>query len=238
MTPATIGLQWTKLLDLIAPRSCLVCQRRLDAAERVLCHHCEEHLPFTDFEQRPLDNAMARLFWGLAPVERAAALFFFDPGSEVANLIYELKYHDAPDVGIALGQLVARRFEGSGFFLGIDALVPVPLTKPRQRHRGYNQSEMIARGIALQTGLNIDCRLLERIRFSGSQTHVSQQSRRDNVADAFRLHPKAHVGDRHLLLIDDIVTTGSTLAACAQQLAEAGHPTLSYLTLGFTSDLF
>lgn len=225
---------WTKLLDLISPRLCVVCGTRLSPEQSVLCSHCFLHMPLTDFSSSPYDNPMARLFWGQMPVERATALFYFEPKSELAELIYSLKYHDRPEVGEHMGRIMARMLQGDGFFEGIDALVPMPISRKRQRQRGYNQSEEIARGISQQTGLPVWKGIVKRQNFTVSQTQLSHFERQENVADTFKLVDADRAAHRHLLLVDDIVTTGSTISACGRELAQAPDVRLSVLTLGFT----
>ena len=225
---------WTKLLDVISPRPCAICGERLSANELVLCGVCHMHLPVTHFEQKPLDNPMARLFWGRFPVERAAALFFYEPQAPVSRLIYDMKYHNMPEVARNMGILTARRFAASGFFDGIDALVPMPITWRRKWKRGYNQSYEIARGISEVTRLPIFKDVVKRVRFKQSQTRQHAWERLHNVDDAFRLLRPEKIDGLHLLLIDDIVTTGATATACACELAKASGVRISILSLGLT----
>ena len=225
---------WTKFLDLISPRRCVVCGRRLSANEQVLCPTCHLHLPMTSFHTAPYENEMARLFWGKIPVEKASALFFFMPHSDTARIIYDMKYHGYPEVGETMGMIAARLFSENNFFEGIDGIVPIPLTRWRQWKRGYNQSMEIARGIADVTGLPIYNNVVRRIRFSSSQTKKHATERQDNVALAFQLRHEEHIRGLHLLLIDDIVTTGATICSCAQELCRASGVRISVLSLGFT----
>ena len=225
---------WTKLLDVISPRPCAICGERLSTNELVLCGVCHMHLPLTHFEQKPLDNPMARLFWGRFPVERAAALFFYEPQAPVSRIIYDMKYHNMPEVARNMGILTARRFAASGFFDGIDALVPMPITWRRKWKRGYNQSYEIARGISEVTRLPIYKDVVKRVRFKQSQTRQHAWERLHNVDGAFRLVRPEKIGGLHLLLIDDIVTTGATATACACELAKAPGVRISILSLGLT----
>ena len=225
---------WTKLLDVVSPRCCVICGSRLSANEQVLCASCHLHLPLTHYERSPLDNPMARRFWGQFPVERAAALFFYEPQSGVSHLIYDMKYNGMSEIAEAMGQIVARQFLASGFFDGIDALVPMPITRLRQWHRGYNQSMEIARGVQSVTGLPIISKAVSRTHFRQSQTTQHAWERLRNVDDAFLLKDADSIAGRHLLLIDDIVTTGATITACGQQLAKAPHVRISILSLGIT----
>ena len=132
-----------------------------------------------------------------------------------------------------MGRLMAREFLSSGFFDGIDAIIPVPLAPKRQRQRGYNQSEQLAHGISEITGLPIYNKVVRRVSFKGSQTNRGRWERNENVAHVFELRDAAAISGRHLLLVDDVVTTGATLIACAQELAQAGSIKVSVLALGF-----
>lgn len=225
---------WTELLDIISPRACAICGQRLSANERVLCGVCHLHLPLTHFELHPLDNPMVRLFWGQFPVERAAALFYYEPQSPVSRLIYDMKYHHMPEVAENMGIITARQFAANGFFDGIDALVPMPITWLRKWKRGYNQSYEIARGISEVTRLPIYKDVVKRVRFKQSQTRQHAWERLHNVDGAFRLVRPDKISGRHLLLIDDIVTTGATINACARELAKAPGVRISVLSLGIT----
>ena len=225
---------WSRLFDLVAPRCCVICDNRLSPGEEAICGKCHLHLPRTHYERSAHDNPLARLFWGLLPVERAAALFFYQPQSESARLIYNLKYFQRPDIGITMGRMAARQFSPHDFFTGIDAIVPIPVTRTRRWHRGYNQSEQIAIGISSATGLPIYKKVVARDHFTESQSHKSAMARRDNVENAFRLRDAGKVSGKHLLIVDDIVTTGSTITACGQEICKAGGVKLSILSLGYT----
>lgn len=227
---------WTKLFDLCSPRLCAICGSRLSAEQTVLCSHCLDNLPYTNYHLSPLDNPMARLFWGLFPVERAAALFFYVSKTDTKELIFDLKYHGYPEVGRAMGALMAQRFQDSQFFEGIDALVSVPLTRKRQWQRGYNQSDMIARGINDATGIPIIRKAVKRCSFKESQTKKNVWERRQNVENAFQLTNPDLIKGKHLLLIDDIVTTGSSITACATELCKAEGVKVSVLALGLTKE--
>ncbi len=222
-----------RFLDLIAPRICVVCGRRLAPSEQAICVSCNMHLPRTGFQLQPYDNMMARLFWGIIPVERVAALFYYEAGSATSNILYDLKYHDHPDIGIAMGRLIGREFSGAGFFDGIDMLVPVPLASKRQRQRGYNQSMQLAKGISKMTGIPIYDKVVRRTAFAKSQTQLHRWERQENVADVFQLKEPAILSGHHVLLIDDVITTGATMTACARELLKAGDVKISLLSLGF-----
>ena len=176
---------------------------------------------------------MARLFWGIIPVERAAALFYYEAGSKECNILYDLKYHDHPEIGREMGQLMAHEMAGSGFFDGIDMIVPVPLASKRQRQRGYNQSAELAKGISRVTGLPISDCVVQRRVFTISQTKMGFWERQENVARVFELSDAISIQGKHLLLVDDVVTTGATMTACAREILKAEGVRISLLSLGF-----
>ena len=127
---------WHRLLNLISPDACVVCGCRLGVEEEVMCTSCNLHLPRTFFAAQGLDNLMARRFWGRIPIERAAALFYYEAGSEVSRIIYQLKYNGRPDIGEVMGRMTAEEFAASGFFEGIDLIIPVPLAQEPARAYG------------------------------------------------------------------------------------------------------
>jgi ComF family protein len=180
---------------------------------------------------------MAQLFWHITPIRKAAALFFYEPHSELAQLIYHLKYGNRPDIGEDLGRLMANEMQLAGYFDDIDALIPVPLAKKRMRQRGYNQSMQVARGISHITRLPVYDKVVVRQHFTQSQTHQDNVwERRANVNEAFLLVDADKIKGKHLLIIDDIVTTGATVIACGQELSKADNVRLSVLSIGFTKE--
>ena len=224
---------WHRLLDLISPRLCVVCGHRLTVTEEVICARCNFHLPRTGFQHNAYENDMAKLFWGQIPIERATAFFYYEAHAETANILYELKYKDHPEIGEIFGRMFATEIKSAGFFDGIDGIVPVPLAKKRQRQRGYNQSEEIAQGISEITGLPIYKKVVKRISFKGSQTNKGRWDRQENVERVFDLIDAEAVSNKHLLLIDDVVTTGATCIACAKVLCQSANVRISILSLGF-----
>jgi len=228
---ATISF-WSRLIDLVSPRPCMVCGARLAIEEEVVCASCNLHLPRTGFTANAYDNPMAQRFWARIPVERAAGLFYYEAGSEVSHIIHAIKYNNHPEAGTAMGRMAAEEFAAFGFFEGIDAIIPVPLTKKRQRQRGYNQSMEIARGVSAVTSLPIITDAVERVSFSESQTRKSLRERMENVEDAFRATGKGDLDGKHLLMVDDIVTSGATVCACVDALKKTAHIKVSIFSLG------
>ena len=223
---------WSRLVDLIAPRACVVCGGRLGIHEFFLCGSCNLQLPRTNYADNPYENDMARLFWGQLPVERCAALFFYQGGSGPSQILYELKYKNHPEIGEFFGRMIAEEWNDTGFFEGIDLIVPVPLAKERQRQRGYNQSLHIARGIGSVTRLPIVTNAVSREQFVESQTQKDRWQRNENVEGCFRLNDGSALKGRHVLLVDDVVTTGATICSCGREMLKAGDVRFSILTSG------
>lgn len=176
---------------------------------------------------------MARLFWGRVEVERAAAWFYYRSGTTLSQMVHEMKYHHCQRLARHLGHLAAEEMAANGFFDGIDLLVPVPLTRRRERQRGYNQSREIAHGISEVTGIEIADRAVIRTRFEESQTRKNPAERMANVEGVFELTDAEAVSGRHVMLVDDVVTTGATLSACCRQLLAAEHVKVSTFALAF-----
>ena len=140
------------------------------------------------------------------------------------------------EMGEMIGQLMAERHMAYGFFDGIDAIVPLPITRKRNWKRGYNQSLIVARGISMETGLPIYNDVVVRKRFTQSQTHLTSFERRENIKEAFHLVKEEKIKGKHLLIIDDVVTTGATVIACGQELAKAEGVKLSVLSIAYTKE--
>lgn len=225
-----------KILDLIAPRQCVICKNRLLGEEEILCSSCLLHLPRTRTWVKPYDNEMAKMFWKLIPIERCCTLFYYKGHSYASNLIYQLKYNHHPEIGVYLGKLLAQEGRGIQFFEGIDAIVPIPLTKKRYRERGYNQSERIAAGIHGLTNLPVLNNVVERMVFIDSQTHKNRWERNENVQDVFKLVSPEQITNKHILIIDDICTTGATIISCCQEMMKAGGVQFSVLTVGYAGE--
>lgn len=222
------------LLDIIAPRTCCVCGRRLGATEDVICTSCFLFMPRTDFLDDPYNNEMAKTFWGrVKNFEKAFALMYHQPHADSAHPVYQLKYNGKPDVGTDMGLIMGKMMAEKGFFEDIDAILPVPLAKKRTKERGYNQSQMIALGLHDVSRLPIYNNVVKRISFEGSQTQKDRWDRAENVENAFELTDGSRITGKHLLVVDDVVTTGATVCAIAKQLLQAKDVHISVASVGF-----
>lgn len=224
--------QWlTDASNLALPRMCEICRHRLLYNESCLCNSCYAQLPFTHMQGKP-GNVVEKLFWKQFPIVRASAFLHYQPGAPYTQAIMALKYHHRPQVGVFFGERMAEDLLETDFFEGIDFLIPVPLAQDRLRKRGYNQSETLARGIEKVTGIPVCTDAVTRSISNPSQTHLGATERKENVKGIFTLNPNHQLDHCHVLLIDDILTTGATLISCAQTLAQTEDIRISVLTLG------
>lgn len=216
--------------NLLFPRCCLVCGKPVSVGEESLCICCLSQLPRTDYHLQP-DNPAEKLFWGQIDIERATSYFHYERGGIYKQLLYQLKYGGCKEIGEMLGRYMAVECMPSGFFKGIDLIIPVPLHQSKQKERGYNQSEWLAKGISSVTGIPVRTDILLRTAANTTQTHQTFFQRRENVEKAFTVTSAGIPDGKHILLVDDVLTTGSTLLACARALGTQAHPKISVLTL-------
>lgn len=213
-----------RIMDLVIPRTCCVCGKRLAANEETVCTSCLLRLPFTGFLNDPYQNEMAKVFWGrISNFEKAFALVRHIPHALSAKMIYQLKYSGKPDIGIDVGKLMGKMMQERGFFEGMDYILPVPLARERQAERGYNQSEMIAEGLREVSRLPVVKNAVRRVSFGGSQTEKSRVGRSENVENVFEVVNVRKINGRHLLIVDDVVTTGATVCSLAKTLHDAAE---------------
>lgn len=204
----------------------------MSPGEEVICVRCQADLPrvrTVSFEE----NDIARIFWGLVPIEKGISFFHYAPHSPYSRILFELKYHDHPEVGKTMGRMMAEELKATSFFDGIDLIVPIPLSRKKERQRGYNQSDWIAWGISEATGIPTDTTSVVRTKSNPSQTTLDHRQRRENVRDIFAVrHPESLEGC-HILLVDDVITTGATMLSCAETIARACRVRFSVLSLAW-----
>jgi ComF family protein len=221
------------LRHLIFPMHCLGCHRGLDEGEALLCEGCWEGLPTTEVEAVE-GNTVERTFWGKIPVCRGAAYLYFSQGGVVQNLLHQLKYSGRQDVGYALGLRFGHRLRQSGF-AGVEVVVSVPLHADKERMRGYNQCKSIADGIAEALRCGVLPNAVKRRIANPSQTRKGRYDRWNNVQGIFSVNTPDALRNKHVLLVDDVLTTGATLEACAHVVLNIPGTTVSIVTLACPS---
>ncbi len=214
------------LADVLFPASCAGCNRALARSEEVICTRCLAHLPRFDDPQE-LDLRLA----GRLPVAAMAGYLKYETGGLTQRLLHRLKYRGQRQIGLILGAQFGSWLRQQPFWQEVDAIVPLPLHPAKEKKRGYNQSALLAQGISDATGLPVLSDVVQRLRPSASQTRKSREARWHNVAGIFAVKDTAAIAGRHVLLVDDVLTTGATLEACGQALLEAGTEKLSLAVL-------
>ncbi|MEI6765282.1 MAG: phosphoribosyltransferase family protein [Bacteroidota bacterium] len=205
------------LFAVFFPRTCAACETTLLKHERVICSYCEFNLPRTGFHLEE-ENAVSAAFWGRAIINRAAAFYYFNKGNKVQTMIHKLKYKGRKDVGMRIGEIYGKELAKAPSFSSADLIIPVPLHPKRQRKRGYNQSECFANGLALSMNAKVNTTALIRTVASQTQTKKSRMSRWDNVSEIFEVKRPEELAGKNILLVDDVMTTGATLEACAMRI--------------------
>lgn len=228
------------VIDLIIPRLCHVCGQKLLNGEDFVCLSCHSRLPRTYFSNYWKNttgtnadlNPMEERFAGHVLLGHAVSFLFYTRGSSTATLVHDFKYRNFPSLACWLGEAAAREFVSTGFFNGIDAILFVPLHWRKHLKRGYNQTERIANGVAKITNIPVKRNLLA-IKRHRSQTSLSREERMKNTSGIFRVKNPHELKGKHLLIVDDICTSGATLLSCAKTI-ETHCPGVrfSFLSIG------
>ncbi|HVV55096.1 MAG TPA: phosphoribosyltransferase family protein [Mucilaginibacter sp.] len=219
-------------IALLFPELCQACNQSLVAGENLICTDCRYNLPYTDFHLKA-DNIVAQQFWGKLPVEAAFALCYFNKGGKIQHLMHRFKYKGIKQIGYVLGNIAAEQLAKNPVFAGTDFIIPVPLHKSRLRKRGYNQSACFAEGLAQKLKAAVMEDNLVRTTATETQTHRSRFSRFENMQQVFTVKTPELLAGKHVLLVDDVITTGSTLEACGTELLKIEGLKLSIATIAY-----
>jgi ComF family protein len=222
---------WDDFISLLFPRLCYACGCHLLRNEKLICTGCFVAIPRTNYHLQA-ENPVAQLFWGRGIVEKAAAFSYYSRGSRIRNLIHKLKYKGIKEIGYELGRIYAKSLKSSGFISNIDLIIPVPLHPSKKRSRGFNQSECISSGIAEVTHLPVDTLSLVRTVISDTQTNKSRFDRWTNVDRIFQVTDPYAIKGKHILLVDDVITTGSTIESCVNELLKTEGVKVSVVAIG------
>jgi ComF family protein len=221
---------WQGFVHLLYPALCIGCNRELPTGNACFCVRCRVRLEHTE-HLSSRDNEFTDRFWGRLTLHSGAAMYYFQRKSPIQQALHALKYKDKPDIGVRLGRELGRQFINSEHFNGIQGIIPIPLHKHKERIRGYNQSAMFAQGLSDALQLPMWPHLLQRPTFTGTQTKKKRLERFENVNSVFFTPKPEMLKGCHILLVDDVLTTGATLEAAAQTLLEAGAEKISMATI-------
>jgi ComF family protein len=218
-------------IHLFYPRICEGCNKPLLTAETILCLSCDAQLPQTAYHHIP-DNETALRFAGRIPFSYATTFAYFTNEGLLQHLLHGLKYGGKKEIGYFLGTCLGNAIKSTGWANEIDLIIPVPLHPAKEAKRGYNQSLLIARGIGDVLQKPVAADVLIRTRDTESQTRKTRTERVDNMTAAFRLDEQQQLAGKHILICDDVLTTGATIEACALALQTAENIKISIATIG------
>ncbi len=236
MTTAGIAKWAGDFVSLFFPRLCAACSGHLVRGEVAICTACLIQCPRTHDEHHPVENPVARVFWGRISLQGAAACFVFSKGGNVQELIHNLKYNGRTDAGIAAGKLFGSDLKDLTPFNTAAAVIPVPLHRDKLRKRGYNQAACFGEGLAQAMNIPLYEHGLQRLSATESQTRKSRSARWENVEDMFAVNRNYDLRGKHILLVDDVITTGATIEACAAPLLALEGTTVSVIALASARD--
>jgi len=221
-------------ISLFYPDNCLSCGNNLFKSERILCTSCLFHLPKTNYHFEK-DNPISKIFWGRTEIEIASAFYFFVKASKLQHLIHQLKYKGKKEIGVFIGEIYGEELVKSEFYKNIDLIIPVPLHPKKEKLRGYNQSEVFARGLSASMNIPVDTLTLIRTYASETQTKKTRFKRWENVKEIFEIRDAEKIENKHILLVDDVITTGATLESCANMLNKISGVKISIAGIAIAS---
>jgi ComF family protein len=222
-----------ELLTLVFPEICNACGKPLYKHEQLFCNYCKVKLPYTQFHLQN-DNPIEKIFWGRVPIEKAGAYLYFHKGNRVQQLMHRFKYKGKKEIGEFIGTLYGHDLQRNNYFENADMIIPVPLHPNKQKKRGYNQSEHFAIGLSKSLNIPFESNLLIRAHASSTQTKKNRFERWQNVETIFKVTNEQALENKHVILVDDVITTGATVEACTFTLLKANNCKVSFLALACT----
>jgi len=220
-------------ISLLFPRLCNGCGEPLMKNEKLICTNCYIAIPRSNFHLET-DNVVEKIFWGRCKLERAAAFSIYNKDSRIRKLVHNMKYRGVREIGLELGRMYGNDLAKSEFLKGVDLIIPVPLHPSKERKRGFNQSMEIAKGLSIATGIPIESGTLLRAPVRQTQTKLTRIDRWSNVEGIFYVKDPDKIANKHLLLVDDVITTGATIESCAAELLKGENTLVSVVALATT----
>lgn len=221
-------------MHLFYPHVCTGCGSDIIEQENLLCLKCVNTLPHTNFAMHA-NNAVEKIFWGRLPLTAATSEFYFAKGTVIQHLIHEFKYKGNKDVGTYLGAMMGSSILSTNRFKKIDALIPLPLYADKEHKRGFNQAKILCEGMSEIMNVPVITNNVVRKRFTQTQTKKHREERWQNVEGSFNVDAIEQLKNKHVLLVDDVITTGATLEACGKEILNIDNVQLSVATLAYAS---
>ncbi len=216
--------------ELFFPPICTSCGNHLFKHETLICQMCLRHLPRTYFEKHPYENQVSIIMWGRCKVECAFSLFYYRKGERVQHLLHEVKYRGNQKLGFELGRQLGKVIRQEAE-IELDAIIPIPLHPRKRKMRGFNQAEVISEGLSEILGVSLNTSDVYRNTHTASQTRKGRFERWQNVENIFGVDKAHQLTGKHLLIVDDVITTGSTMEACINQLTAIDGVKVSIATI-------
>lgn len=224
---------YDSIIHLFYPSICYGCENEIIEHDELLCMSCTQSLPYTSFEHIP-DNPVAKLFWGRCKITAGFSIFYFIEKTPLQKIIHQIKYKNEKVLGVHMGRLMGYRINELKKNIHFDMCIPMPLHPKKEKIRGYNQSALLTKGIEEVTGIPTALNVLKRTTFTSTQTKKNRIDRWLNVEHAFNISDPESIRDKHILLVDDVITTGASIEACVHTLLAHQAAEVSVAGLAFT----
>ena len=221
------------LYSILFPKICFGCGKHLQQKLNHICIECRASLPRTNYHKLQ-ENPLNKIFWGRIPIENVFSYYQFQQSGKVRRLMHYFKYKGVKEIGITVGELYGNELMEANVVGNIDLIVPVPIHQKKIKERGYNQSQFLAKGISNSTGIEYDPEVVIKNLHTGSQTKKDRYSRWQNISSSFTVVKKDELVNQHILLVDDVLTTGATIEACGIQLLQQPGVKISVATMACT----
>jgi ComF family protein len=228
-----INTCFKNIVHLLYPDICAGCGSDLVSGRNLICDDCVNGIPVTGFHLYR-DNPVEKIFRGRLPVVTASAYSYFSKDSAVQNILHNLKYGGNKEVGVKMGRMMGRALKSCEWNNDLSAVIPLPLHFAKEKKRGYNQAEMICNGISCEMNIPVLTDVIKRRKNTATQTRKSRVERWNNIESKFEVKGEAGIINKHVLLIDDVITTGATLEACGSELLKTEGLRLSVAAFAYT----